>query len=492
MVTSPGRRFRSSPFREDVWKDDVEAMVDYMHRQGYYQASVESEFLAPDDSTGGEVNPAPPRRLTLVAHVVEGPRATVREIAISGQSALDEGVLVDVSGIELGAAYDRSAVVEARERLLRHYQNLGFREASVQARTVMGDDGLGATVAFDVHEGLQTLVDRVIISGLSVSREASIRQLISVEPGRPLSPIDVLETRQQLVGSGLFRSVGIDVLPPDPRTQRSDVLITLAEGPRTTFAYGFGFQERQLARAEVEITRRNLLGLNRTVSVFTRASFRGSRFITTYRQPDSFVRNLPLFVSFFAEEEQRTSFDYNRVGVGVQISKRLSEEQNLFFRYRFDRTKVFDLLVDIGEIDRRFRNTRISSLSVASVSDKRDDPLDPSAGQLRILDVEWSSRLLGTQAPYLKGLAQQFFYFDLPKDLVAAVGFRLGIGQTFREDRDALLPIAERFYAGGANTLRGFALDQASPKAKFPDASFPTAPRSWSTASPSAETSSRC
>ena len=48
--------------------------------------------------------------------------------------------------------------------------------------------------------------------------------------------------------------------------------------------------------------------------------------------------------------------------------------------------------------------------------------------------------------------------------MVVAVGLRLGIGQTFRDDQDALLPITDRFFAGGATTLRGFGLDQASPK----------------------------
>jgi outer membrane protein insertion porin family len=48
--------------------------------------------------------------------------------------------------------------------------------------------------------------------------------------------------------------------------------------------------------------------------------------------------------------------------------------------------------------------------------------------------------------------------------MVFVLALRGGIGQTFREDRDALLPLTERFFAGGANTLRGFGLDQASPK----------------------------
>ncbi len=51
-----------------------------------------------------------------------------------------------------------------------------------------------------------------------------------------------------------------------------------------------------------------------------------------------------------------------------------------------------------------------------------------------------------------------------PGRLVAAVGLRLGVAQSFRQEFDALIPITERFFAGGANTLRGFGLDQARPK----------------------------
>jgi len=459
LVTDTNRRFRSAPYNESRWEDDLDEIRSFMERLGFHRAVVESEERA---------SAFDPSRLTLVASITEGPQARIESVAVAGNDVLSTEEVLRVSSLSDGTPFDASGIVEARERIVSHYRNQGFRRASVSASSSLDESETSASIDFEVIEGLQTRVDRVILSGLEVSRESAVRELVTIRSGEPLSPIDVLETRQRLVGSGLFRNVSIDVLPADPTTNQSDVLISMVEGPRTTFAYGFGFEERQLGRAEIEVTRRNLFGMNRTISVFTRASFRGGRFITTYRQPNSFVRNLPLFVSVFAEEEQRTSFDFNRVGVGLQISKRVNPEQNLFFRYRFDRTKVFNLLVDIDEIDRRFRNTRISSLSVASLTDRRDDPLDPSSGQFRILDVEWSSKFLGTQAPFLKGLAQQFFYFPLPKSFVAAVGLRLGVSQTFREDRDALLPIAERFYAGGANTLRGFALDQASPKRRFP------------------------
>ena len=458
FVTRTTRRFRSAPFQERVWRQDLEAVQSYMERQGFHRALVTSREEAPGEAPG---------KLKLVAVIDEGPRALIESVQVEGASALDSGTVLKASGLSPGAPFDATGVVQARERIVAHYYDQGFRQVNVQARTLMDDAGTRADVELRIGEGRRTRVDRVIVSGLSVTRESAVRGLVTVESGAPLSPADILDTRQKLVGSGLFKSVNVEVLPADPITNRSDVLISVEEGPQSTFGYGFGFEEQQLLRAEVEVTRRNLFGLNRTISVFTRASFRGGRFITTYRQPDSIFKNLPLFVSLFVEEEQRTGFKYNRAGVGLQISKRLREDQTLFFRYRFDNTEVFDLRnLAIDEIDRRFQPVRIGAISVASVTDRRDDPLNPAAGQFRIMDVEWSTKALGTEAPYLKGLARQFFYRSLPHRMVVAVGMRLGVAYSsnrLEDDPEFSIPIVERFFAGGATTLRGFALDQASP-----------------------------
>jgi outer membrane protein assembly complex protein YaeT len=459
LVTRSRRRVRSAPFRPQVWNDDLRAVGRYLEKEGFHQAVVESRARVDVDE---------PDLLTLVIKVEEGPRALVGSVELTGAREIPPASVLAAARIAPGEPFARAEVVEARERILTFYRNEGFRAVEAEARLSLDSAGEAASVTFALREGERTRVEQVIFSGLRVTRESAVRQLVTFGAGDPLSTIAVTETRQRLIGSGLFRRVDIEALPADPVTGRSNVLVTVEEGPRTTFAYGFGYEEQQLARAEIEVTRRNLFGLNRTVSVFTRASFRGGRFITTYRQPDFFGADLPAFVSAYAEEEERTSFDYNRVGVGLQLSKKITANQHLFWRYRFDQTKVFRLEVDIEDIDRRFRNTRISALSMASVTDRRDDPLNPRGGQFRILDIEWSAEALGTGAPYLKGLAQQFFYFALPKDMVAAVGLRLGVGETLRSDRDALLPIAERFFAGGANTLRGFALDEASPKEKIP------------------------
>jgi outer membrane protein assembly complex protein YaeT len=470
LLTTRSRFFRPTYFRQEVFEDDVKALRQFLERRGFHRARVTADEIE-EPSTGAtdeddENDRERDRELDLLIRVDEGPRATITSVAIDGGAALSSDAVLDASGLGPGDVFDARRIAQGRDAIATHYQNAGFREVEVTTRTEIDEAGTSADVTFVVHEGQRTLVDRVILSGLVVTRESAARRLVSLVPGEPVSTIALLETRQKLVGSGLFRRVDIDVLPPDPDTDRSDVLITLQEGPRTGFAYGFGYEERQLARAEFEITRRNLFGLDRTVSIFTRGSFRGNRFIATYRQPDLFGWELPVFITAFAEEEDRSSFDYNRRGIGFQLSRRVGEDQTLLFRYRYDRTKIFEVQVDLNELDRRFRNVDLSTISAASVTDTRDDPITPKGGGFRILDVEWSAEQLGSRSPYLRGLAQQFFYVSLPRDMVAAIGLRLGVAQSYRSDRDALIPITERFFAGGSTTLRGFGLDEASPKEK--------------------------
>ena len=56
------------------------------------------------------------------------------------------------------------------------------------------------------------------------------------------------------------------------------MVVSAQEAPRTTVAYGIGYAERDLLRGSVEVTRRNLCGLDRSLTAFARGSFRGSRF----------------------------------------------------------------------------------------------------------------------------------------------------------------------------------------------------------------------
>jgi outer membrane protein insertion porin family len=450
LETRPRARFRSSPFVRRSWEEDLKEIRRYLLREGFHRATVRSRVQELKDSPG---------LVDLVIDIHQGPRAFLGSITVEGARQISSKRIIAGTGLKVGEVLDASKLVGARERIANLYRTDGFREVVVEIGTELDETGTQGMVRFSIQEGAQTRVDRVIVSGLDQTKEKTVRPHITISSEEPLSSQALLETRQRLIGTGLFREVSIEVLPADTSTRTSDVLIHLEEAPRTTVGYGFGYSERDLARVEGEITRHNIFGTNRTASVFARASFRSNRLIFTYEQPDTFGFKLPSFVSAFREEGERAEFKFKRIGVGMQVLKRVSKTRTFFFRYSFE-----DVDSTEEEVPPEFATKLISQVSVSSVTDTRDDPVSPTRGQFRLMDVALSAKFLGTHSPFIKGLAQQFFYFPLPSDMVFVLALRGGIGQTFREDRDALLPLTERFFAGGANTLRGFGLDQASPK----------------------------
>ena len=104
----------------------------------------------------------------------------------------------------------------------------------------------------------------------------------------------------------------------------------------------------------------------------------------------------------------------------------------------------------------------------------RDEVLDAARGSFLSQAFSYSPGFLGSDQPFIKYLGQYFHYFPLRPStrkpftnqiirprLVYATGIRIGLGWGLGSDRP--VPRSERFYAGGAATLRGFAQNAVGP-----------------------------
>jgi outer membrane protein insertion porin family len=293
-----------------------------------------------------------------------------------------------------------------------------------------------------------------------------------LRPGEPFSFERVLESQRRLSGLGIFERVQIAELDP-ARERRRDVVVRVQEAPATSWSWGVGYSEQDRLRGSVELTRRNLGGVGRTASVFARGSFRGSRALLSLREPWLFGRQLDSFLSAFWEEEDRTSFDYNRKGGTVRAGRTLDPRTSLILRYLYQDTNVYNIEVPIDEIDRQYRTYAVSGPSASVVFDTRDDPLEPKRGFFLGADLQLSLDALGGVS-YLKGFFQAASVRRLRPDLLFVLSGRLGLASTFG-DEAPLLPLPERFFAGGDYGPRGFPVDEVGPKIVSPSGDvYPT------------------
>lgn len=512
------------PFVESALDRDEEALRQHYRRLGFVSATVTFSLEETSAPSGRAEEDVVWVRPTVV--ITEGSRTLVGTVAFEGVSGIDDATLQDTARLRSGDPFSQQALVTARDALLELYRDRGYHSARVDVVITPHQEIGQADVTFRANEGPRVFIGRVIVSGNSRISVETIERELLIKPGQPLSLPDLLDSRRRLVALGLFRRVQItDVGQPGEATR--DVVVQVEESAATTVGYGGGVEagQRLVAqggdlppeeklefawRAFFEVGRRNLFGKNRSVNLFTRVSLRRKnpspndpleageqpqfglneyRVIGSFREPRVFEWRANGQVSGFVEQTIRPSFSFRRRGAQAELSRPLTERVNLVTRYGYDNTQLFDEQIspeDAPLIDRLFPRVRLSMLSAAVLRDTRDDPLDPVSGTQVSFDQTFAIEALGSEVGFGKTFMQGFIYRRLhsSRRIVAAGGVRLGLARGYAREVTSSdgsgtevvtdLPASERFFAGGANTVRGFSLDRLGDELTLDKDGFPT------------------
>lgn len=510
----------------------IAAAVTELYRvRGFARASVKPDIVVGPPLAG---DPAPYRPVSIRLVVTEGVPTRIGAMAIEGAESVAASRLDALMSLRPGRPFYRPQLDADREAIERLYRNEGFQAVRVEVQTSLRDDGRVADLNWTIHEGAKTLVDHVLVSGTVRTSADLVRREVTLQPGTPLSEDGLIESQRRLAALGLFRRVRIIEVPHGAGTSR-DVLIEVEEAPSTTVSYGGGVEAGRRPRTgesgqaedriEVaprgffEVSRRNLWGKNRTISLFTRVSLRARdpaidstdptdvggygfneyRVVSTFREPRPFDRPGDLQFTAFIEQAIRSSFNFGRRGVRGEYARRTAGLVTLSGRYSFDRTRLFDEQIEPEDrllIDRLFPNVRLSTLTGSLLRDSRNDVLDPDRGAVLGVDGTLAARALGSEVGFVKYFAQAFTYHKLagPGALTFVAGIRAGFASGFArsvprvdpDNRPILdptgapivdivdeVPASERFFAGGDTTVRGFVLDRLGTSDTLNDQGFP-------------------
>ena len=463
-------------------------------------------------------------RATIV--IAEGSQSVLGEIRIMGTAAVAADELRHLVKVAPGDAYFEPRIVEARDALVLEYLNRGFASASVGVALSASADHTRVDLTFTVQEGPQSIVDHILIVGNAHTKPDVILRELQFKPGQPIGLQDQFESRRRLSALGLFRRVQITEIRHGTGSER-DVLVTVEEAPATSIGYGGGVEaftilrdgpdgqaEDQLEfapRGFFDIGRRNLFGANRSVNLYTRVSLRPNapedsdeensdfgftefRVVGTYRQPRWFGAN-DFIINAVVEQGVRTTFNFARKGVNVDVVRRLTPAVRVSGRYSLSSTRTFDEQLsdeDQATIDRLFPEVRLSGFSGALARDTRDDLLDPTRGTFLSGEGSVAARALGGEVGFVKTYVQGFTFYRLPgrRPVVFASRAALGLANGFPREVQPIdadgnpipgppevvddLPASERFFAGGDTTIRGYALDSVGAPNTITSSGFPT------------------
>jgi outer membrane protein insertion porin family len=483
---------------------------------GYHQATFLPEFREADEpGRGGAVG-----RIIVYPNFTEGVRATIREITfdLGPKPRISPAALRVQMQAVAGAPY--SAVIRFADytRLLEFYTENGHASASLNIETTFNEAQTEVSLAVTAREGPRVTVGTINVVGNRTIRPDVLLRDIDLQSGQPYSEARRLASQRQIHERNSLRSV---LITPEPRInpEVQDITISVVEAPNTTIGPGGGVEMAKRVRTTetgeedrvefaprgfLEVTRRNLGGMNRSLSFFGRASLQAKnapgdptldgaccgfseyRVSTTYQERYAFRSRTDILAGASSEQGVRSTFSFVKQVFNADLVRRLRPGVGVSARYALEFNELFDERFSAEEqrdIDRLFPEVRLSIVSGGFAFDRRDDPAAPTRGSLITGTADFALRPLGSEIGYIKTFMQGIYFHPLTENRRLVLGLRmeLGLAHGFEREVEVLdedgnpvlgpdgqpvvetvadLPASQRFYAGGSTTVRGFAVDR--------------------------------
>lgn len=436
--------------------------------------SAEVDVLAPEIQGDASV---------VRAVIREGVPWQIGRVTLGGAEALTGGGSPPDLGIAPGNRYDPRVITEGVAALEQRFRNEGFLDVRVESETVLDHAATRADVHVLVAPGLRSMLASVTIEGARPDDPTILRSL-NVPVGTPIDASAINAARRRLYETGAYRSVEIALEPEagvEPIEQvagdrRVVARVRVEERPRYSFRYGLSVnsdvvspdeRDTRLAFA-ADVENRNLFGRGMTVGLSARLR-RDQEVARAYLGANRFF-GLPLRSNvFLSRSRQDVGSDGNVKTVSdvTEISAEQIYRLRRFIDLRYgyglgrNRTTIED---PISPFD---LTVRVARLTTSGLVDRRNDPFDPVRGWFSSANVELSREGLGSELNFLRSYLQLYQFSPLRGGIVVASAARVGMARTFAGE--TLIP-SERFFAGGATSVRGYSENDLGARSIFGDA----------------------
>lgn len=491
-IRPAGFELRRGRFSRRLLNRDVRAIENLYAGSGFLNARIEAKVVDLNEN-----------KIAVEISVDEGSATFIDSLRVDGMDdfPLDEYRFASAEG----QPFSETSVATDRDLILAEYFDAGFQDASFDWNLEPIEDSNRVVLNYSVQEGERLFVGRPIISGLEHTDPDLVNSRILLRPGDPLSQTAMFESQRRLYDLGIFSKVETALQNPNGEEPLKNVLFELEEARRWTVGFGGGAEFARLGggrsdlsspvgeaafapRVTLELSRLNFRGKGNTITMRSRLSTLQQRALFTVENPrwtGSEKWKATVSALWDTSRNVRT-FTGSRLEGALQLEHRLSKPSTALYRYIYRRTTIDQDTLQITPllIPLSAQPVRVGLFSGTYIQDKRDDPTDSTRGIFNTLDLSFASGYWGSQPDFFRFLGQNSTYHRLSKKLVLARTTQLGLMtpwsdqerldqqlETFGSSPDPRIPIAERFFAGGANAHRGFPVNQAGPR--DPTTGFP-------------------
>ncbi|HET7342654.1 MAG TPA: outer membrane protein assembly factor BamA [Methylomirabilota bacterium] len=434
--------------------DDMERIVSVYQDHGYVQMRVERQDVSVDRTKA---------RVTITIDVVEGAQYRVGTVKLTGVTLLPESELRRQLGFKSGDVFSRSQLRDGVRNITDLYSTIGRASADILPRTEPQAANRTVDVTIDVTEGPEVYVERINITGNTRSEDRILRREVPFVEGDLFTLQKLQRARQRLINLGYFETVNVTTQPGTDKT-RIIVNVEVTERPTGLFSIGGGYSSADSFVGTLDLAQNNFLGRGWQVGLRIRGGANVQQGQISFTEPWLFDRPLSAGADLFSTRRDFTEYRYETVGGDTRLSHPFADVWRWNTSYRLTNDRISHVTSGDPVLLQQEGERLTSAISGGLARDTRDNIQAPTKGGLLSLSTDFAG--LGGDSKYVKTIASATYFKPIWYGHV--VSGRIEGGYGFGWAKDGLtgrseLPVFERFYLGGPNTVRSFKLRKISP-----------------------------
>ena len=447
----------SGYYQKERMEVDVERIRDLYFNNGYIKVVVGEPAIRLTEDTSG---------MTITVPVSEGDQYRVSTISLSGNKVFGDDAIRKRITMAPEKPFSKGTLRKDILSISELYSENGYALITVTPDLVPDESNKLVQVALKIDEGEKYRIGRIEISGNTKTRDKVIRREVRLDEGDVFNSALLKRSYERINNLNFFETVEL-VPKPRPEEKLVDVDIKIKERPTGFFSIGGGYSSVEKFIAMIELTQGNLFGRGQFVKLRAELGGRTTYYDLTFRDPWFLDKPLSFSTNVYNISKEYPDYDKEATGFGISLGKRFREYWWGDLAYNFENAEISNVDEndpDVSDIIKdQIGTSTTSSITPSLTRDSRDNYLDPSKGSRNSIYTTFAG--LGGSNNFFKGEIDSAWYFPLGSTAALLRG-RFGYASGFG-GKD--LPLYERFYVGGINTVRGLGYGEAGPESEDGD-----------------------
>ncbi len=466
----------SGVLKDEVFTEDKDKLMSFYQNEGYIDFELK-------DVQFDQINP---KKMAVRFVVSEGQQYKVGSVEIKGNTSFTseeimKGIVSEGKRVmprmlpgaskskqnPKGEIFTPKGLQDDLEAIRDFYGSRGFVDTWVKPTKIPNTERGTMDLVYEIHDEDKgkSLIERIDIKGNTKTKDKVIRRELAVSPGEAFDLVRVKISKGRLEQMQYFDKVDTEVQPTDV-PNRKNLVIDVEEGSTGHVEVGAGFSSIDSLFGFVGYREGNFdlfnppyfRGGGQKFRVGATVGLQRKDYQISWTEPWFLNRKLALGVDLFHSELNYYSSLYNFTQTGARLSLTKALPFNLIGSVSYTLENIgLENVSDSAPIAIRQEDKHqiISKIGTSLAYDTRNNAVEPTRGQRTELITEVAGGPLGMDADFYKWEVRSSWFFPgFAEGHVWELVGRTGVAEPYGDS--TRVPLFERYFLGGVNSLRGY------------------------------------